>query len=188
MSLKELVDNTRTDKNTVHSYLDIYQTLFADKQTTATHVLEIGIYLGGSIKLWSDFFQNANVYGLDCMNLQDGWEGIRHNEEIQLLTSIDAYDEPFFSKEFLDTNLQFDLVLDDGPHTLESMQKFIRMYSQILKEDGILVIEDIQEWEWIDILKQHVPEHLQKCVQVYDIRSEKNRYDDILFVIDKRIK
>jgi hypothetical protein len=36
------------------------------------------------------------------------------------------------------------MVLDDGPHTLESMIKFIEFYSQILADDGILIIEDVQ--------------------------------------------
>ena len=58
MSLEQLADNTRTDKNTAHSYLPLYQTLLIGKKETAKNVLEVGIYLGGSIKLWGDFFSN----------------------------------------------------------------------------------------------------------------------------------
>lgn len=61
MSLEEIVDNTKTDKNTIHSYLPLYQKLLISKKETAKNVLEVGIYNGGSIKLWSDFFTNANV-------------------------------------------------------------------------------------------------------------------------------
>lgn len=59
MSLEDIVDNTRTDKNrpTGHSYLPLYQDLLISKKETAKNVLEIGIYHGGSIKLWSDFLQ-----------------------------------------------------------------------------------------------------------------------------------
>ena len=32
MSLEQLVDNLRTDKNTVHSYLPLYQTLLGRKK------------------------------------------------------------------------------------------------------------------------------------------------------------
>jgi hypothetical protein len=49
----------------------------------------------------------------------------------------------------LDKNLKFDFMLDDGPHTLDSMLKFIKLYSQIMADDGILVIEDVQSWSWI---------------------------------------
>jgi hypothetical protein len=30
MSLEQIVDNTRTDKNTTHSYLPLYESLFKD--------------------------------------------------------------------------------------------------------------------------------------------------------------
>ena len=63
MDLEKIVDNSRTDKNTVHSYLPLYQKLLLGKKETAKNVLEVGIYGGGSIKLWSDYFTNANVYG-----------------------------------------------------------------------------------------------------------------------------
>jgi sugar lactone lactonase YvrE len=76
-------------------------------------------------------------------------------------------------------------MLDDGPHTLESMKQFIKLYSQIMAENGILIIEDVQSLDWIDILKNEVPEHLKQYIKTYDLRSNKNRYDDIVFTIDK---
>lgn len=32
MSLSEIVNNSTTDKNTIHSYLDLYQTLLFNKK------------------------------------------------------------------------------------------------------------------------------------------------------------
>jgi len=185
MSLEEIVDNSRTDKNTVHSYLPLYQKLLISKKETAKNVLEVGIYAGGSIKLWSDFFTNATVYGLDIINIQNIWEGIKYNDKIILHTSIDAYNNDFFINNFLNKNIKCDFILDDGPHTLESMKQFIRLYSQIMTDDGILIIEDIQSWDWIDILKNEVPENLKQFIKIYDLRHNKNRYDDIVFTIDK---
>lgn len=185
MSLSELADNTRTDKNTVHSYLPLYQTLLISKKETAKNVLEVGIQTGGSIKLWSDFFVNANVYGIDIMNPANVWEGIVNKERITLHTSTDAYNDAFFVNTFLNKNIRCDFMLDDGPHSLESMKKFIRLYSQIMTDDGILIIEDVQSWDWIDVLKNEVPENLKQFIKIYDLRPNKNRYDDIVFTIDK---
>ena len=84
MSLEKIVDNSRTDKNTIHSYLSLYQKLLITKKETAKNVLEVGIYNGGSIKLWSDYFTNANVYGLDIMNIENVWEGIKNNEKYKV--------------------------------------------------------------------------------------------------------
>jgi hypothetical protein len=185
MSLTEIVDNTMTDKNTRHSYLELYQKLLFKKKDTAKNVLEIGINKGGSIKLWDDFFTNATVYGLDIKNIDKVSKHIQNKEKIILYTSTDAYNTDFFTHHFLNKNIKFDFMLDDGPHTLESMKQFIKLYSQVMTDDGILIIEDVQAWDWIDILKNEVPEYLKEFVKIYDLRPNKNRYDDIIFTIDK---
>lgn len=190
--LSSLVDNNRTDKNTTHSYLDLYERLLSNKKDTARNVLEVGIGdgnapggNGGSIMLWHDYFKNATVHALDVMNIDNVCDILKNNDRIKLYTSTNAYDENKFKENFLDKNIKCDFMLDDGPHTLESMKQFITLYSQLMTDDGILIIEDIQEWEWIDILKNHVPESFKQYVKVYDLRANKNRYDDIVFTIDK---
>ena len=188
MILEELVDNSRTDINTLRSYLPLYQKLLASKKETAKNILEVGIYItGGSIKLWSDYFVNATIYGIDIIELNSICDDIKNKENIKLYTSCDAYDENIFKTNFLDNNNKFDLLIDDGPHTIESMIQFIKLYSQIMADDGILIIEDIQSWDWIETLRNHVPEHLQKYIKVYDLRTKKGRYNDIVFTIDKTI-
>jgi hypothetical protein len=185
MSLEEISNNSKTDKNTTHSYLPLYQKLLINKKETAKNVLEVGICNGGSIKLWNDFFTNATIYGLDIMNINDVWENIKNKEQIILHTSKDAYNEDFFTAKFLYKNIKCDFMLDDGPHTLESMKQFIKLYSQIMTDDGILIIEDVQDINWIDILTNETPEHLKQFIKVYDLRPNKGRYDDIVFTIDK---
>lgn len=192
MSLHLLINNSITDKNTTHSYLDLYQKLFVDKRETAKNVLEVGIgnfgeKNGGSIKLWRDFFINATVYGLDVLPISRVIDELIGDPRVVLHLESDAYDIDFFTTHFLNKNIKFDMMLDDGPHSLESMIKFIQLYSQIMTEDGILLIEDVQCWSWIEKLTEVVPDHLKKFVITYDLRNIKNRYDDIVFTIDKRI-
>jgi hypothetical protein len=190
-TLFDLVDNNRTDKNTIHSYLDLYEKKFHDKKNKAKNVLEIGIgpyknSNGGSIKLWHDYFVNANVYALDVLHIDNVWDDIKNNDRIKLVTSTDAYNEDFFNNHFLYKNMKFDVLLDDGPHTLESMKQFITLYTNVMAEDGILVIEDVQHIDWIQELAKVVPEHLKRYIEVYDLRHMKQRYDDIVFVIHKQ--
>ena len=194
MSLSELVMNNRTDENTLHSYLDLYQKLLISKKDKAKNVLEVGIgdgnqgiSDGGSIRLWHDFFRNATIYAIDIKNIENVWDGIKNNDRIILYTSSDAYNDEFFNTHFLNKSMKFDFMLDDGPHSLETMKKFIKLYSQIMTDDGILIIEDIQNWEWVEILRNEVPENLKQYVVAYDLRKNKNRYDDIVFTIDKTI-
>jgi len=192
MSLDSLVDNSYTDKNTTHSYLSLYNQLLINKKITAKNVLEIGIgdfgeKNGGSIKLWKDFFTNATIYGIDILPSNRVMDELLNNSRVILYTSTDGYNETFFKTQFLEKNIKFDFLLDDGPHTLESMKMFIKLYSQVMTDDGILIIEDIQSWDWIDILKNEVPEFLKQFIKIYDLRSNKNRYDDIVFTINKSI-
>ena len=185
MSLEEIADHSRTDKNTLHSYLPLYQQLLISKKTTAKNVLEIGIFNGGSIKLWNDFFTHANVYAIDIMGEKDVWEGIKHKNNIILYTSTDAYNNDFFVTQFVRKNIRFDFMIDDGPHTLESMKDFLKLYLQVMADDGILIIEDVQSWKWIEILEKEVPKHLKPFIKIYDLRANKGRYDDIVFTVDK---
>jgi len=130
------------------------------------------------------FFTNATIYGLDIIHITDIWAEIKNKHRIKL-GRFDAYDTIFFTNNFLNKNIKFDFMLDDGPHTLESMLQFIKLYSQVMKDDGLLIIEDVQSMDWIDILRNEVPQHLKHFVKVYDLRDIKNRYDDIVFTIDK---
>ena len=155
------------------------------KKDTAKNVLEVGVWEGGSIKLWNDFFSNATIHGVDMLHIDKMWEGIKNNDKIILHTSTNAYDESFVNNTFLHKNIKFDFMLDDGPHSLESMKQFIKLYSRIMADDGILIIEDVQSWDWIEILSNEVTDNLKQFVKVYDLRKNKNQYDDIVFTIDK---
>jgi hypothetical protein len=62
------------------------------------------------------------------------------------------------------------------------------MYSKIMTDDGILIIEDVQHFGWVEILKKIVPEELKPFIEVYDLRENKGRYDDIVFTINKSKK
>jgi hypothetical protein len=190
MNLEEIVNNSKTDKNTTHSYLQLYQKLLISKKETAKNVLEVGIgdfgeKNGGSIKLWRDFFTNATIYGLDILPIDRVMDELLNDDRVILYTSSNAYDNEFFTTHFLNKNIKCDFMLDDGPHTLESMKQFIKLYSQIMTDDGILIIEDVQSLDWIYTLKNEVPENLKQFIKVYDLRKNKNRYDDIVFTIDK---
>lgn len=190
MSLVELVDNNLTDKNTNHSYLDLYEQLLKHKKNTATHILEVGIgpipqQNGGSIKLWADYFQNAEVHAVDIIPIDDVFTPLVKHPRVYLHTSNNAYNVNFFMNTFYTKKDRFDFILDDGPHTLQSMEIFIKLYSNILKDDGILIVEDVQDMEWISSLKAATPDHLKCYIEVYDRREIKGRWDDIVFVINK---
>jgi hypothetical protein len=168
-----------TDKNTTHCYIDsVYEHLFNKGQDTYLNVLEIGIDRCGSINLWKEYFSNATIYGIDVINFQE-----INDERIKLFKN-NAYDINFVHS--LPNN--FDLIIDDGPHTLDSMVSFLQYYQSKLNDHGILIIEDVQDINWIEILKSHIlPENIENYT-VHDLRTVRGRYDDILLIIDKSRK
>jgi len=120
--LSSLINDSRTDKNTVHSYLETYENLFENKRESCKNILEIGVQDGGSIKLWNDYFINAKIYGLDIRKIRDHWPLILSEPRI-ILGCFDAYNLHFFNHHML--KLKFDIIINDGLHTLESMIYFI---------------------------------------------------------------
>jgi FkbM family methyltransferase len=177
-SLDKIVDNRFTDKNTCHSYLETYEKLLKDKHLTCKNVLEIGIQHGGSMKLWNDYFVNANIYGIDINQEPDF---LKEYKRVKCL-KMNAYSQEsidYFSKQ----NIAFDFIIDDGPHTLETMIYFIKNYTQLLDTEGILIVEDIQDIKWCDTFKTLVLNGY--TYEIIDLRHIKNRWDDILFVIKK---
>jgi predicted O-methyltransferase YrrM len=181
MDLRNLIDNSRTDKDTLHSYLETYEKLFREKRLISTAIMEIGVSNGGSIKLWNDYFSNASIYGIDIMDMRDIIKDIKKDyPRINLFLNLDAYkiNPQLFNKKF-------DIIIEDGDHELSNQIIFLKNYLPILEDDGILIIEDIQKIEDIQILTNETPEEYKKFIEIYDLRENKNRYDDILFVINK---
>jgi hypothetical protein len=63
------------------------------------------------------------------------------------------------------------------------MCKVVDLYYRIVKPGGYLIIEDVQDMSWIPIIKEHVP--VAASWSVLDRRIIKNRYDDVMIVIQK---
>ena len=52
-----------------------------------------------------------------------------------------------------------------GLGTLDSQIRFIQLYSKLMTDDGILIIEDVQAWDWIEALRASVPSELKPYIQ-----------------------
>ncbi len=176
MNLLELYQTKkyRTDKNTTHSYINhLYNSLFLDKRQSATNVLEIGVHHGGSILLWRDYFINATIDAIDIHDCYDKLDTDRINHIVS-----DAY-----NVNVIENLKNYDIIIDDGPHTLNSIYFIIDNYLSLLKNNGICIIEDIQDYSWFEYITSKIPK--QYSFNIVDLRSIKNRYDDMILVIRK---
>lgn len=170
-----------TDKQTIHSYGPVYEELFTSFMGKRITVLEIGIQLGGSMLLWHDLAPKSFVIGVDIEKSYD--ESIPNKMDSKRHEFIigDAYCSDTVEKIKQIAKRGIDIAIDDGPHTLESQQKFLDLYLPLLKKGGVAIIEDIQHPSWMDSLLERVPEGM--TAEQVDIRHKKGRYDDLMLVI-----
>jgi spermidine synthase len=172
----------KSDKGSVHSYLPVYEEILAPYRDTAKNVLEIGLFNGASMRMWAKYFTKAKIHGVDCSLLpHDGMaslvplisEGL-HNVQIHI---FDAENEEEVAKRF--SGIKFDVIIEDAGHHVEQQLKIYSVLKNYLNDDGIYIIEDIQ-----DIRKDRHDFYTEiGYVEIIDLRDVKGRYDDVLIVI-----
>lgn len=170
-----------TDKDSIHSYGEVYEKLLA-KYQDCENVLEIGIYKGGSLKVWERYFPHANVHGIDCdeqphggmADLRPMIASGKHNIHI-----MDATNQYEVAKKF--EGVKFDVIVEDASHDVTQQVELYNLWKNYLSPNGIYIIEDVQ---YID-QDRHQFENLdsEKNIEILDRRQIKGRYDDVQIII-----
>lgn len=60
-----------SDKSYWHRYIDFYESELSDFK--CRHVLEFGVWKGGSIKWLMERFPDSSIYGADILDVQPSW-------------------------------------------------------------------------------------------------------------------
>lgn len=129
-----------TDKFDLGYMEHIYEPMFEKEGNRFKAILEIGVFEGDSIKEWHTRFPEAVIHGMD-LGLVDV-HGVNPNL-VTVYSRVDAY-KPESITRFMGIRPQgYDLIIEDGPHTLESQLFFVRNYGALLADEGIMVVEDI---------------------------------------------
>ena len=117
-----------TDKDTFHSYIEMYEQFLSPLIDKPATIAEVGIQYGGSMLLWQDYLPKANFIYLD--NVDAIHPKIREHLDLQRAKLLfeDAYTEEAAAKVKKLARKGIDVIIDDGPHTLESQCKFLSLY------------------------------------------------------------
>lgn len=171
-SLTEIANDFGTDKGTVgpsqvhggHNYTDIYEAYLGGFRNAEVKILEIGIGLkrkddpriahgkneggGGSIKMWSRYFQNGKIYGVDLI------DGTFLNSDRVITLVADQGDENSLRalRKKLD-DAPFDVIIDDGSHVPDHQQMTIGVLFPLLRSGGLYFIEDLYACGYGDPVK-----------------------------------
>jgi hypothetical protein len=124
-------------------YFEVYHRHFEQFRGKPITMLEIGVYHGGSLQMWKDYFgPQAHIIGVDvnpdCHDVSEDQIDIRIGDQAdrKFLTSL------------LDEFGPFDIVLDDGGHMMDQqLISFEELYPNI-KPDGVYLCEDLHTSYW----------------------------------------
>ena len=121
-----------------HHYFEIYHRHFAPFRGRSPVVLEIGVFQGGSLQMWREYFgPGAQIVGIDvdprCKQFEEA--------QIRVLTG-DQADRAFLA-EVRRQVPHIDIVIDDGGHRAEQqIASFEELYPH-LQPEGIYLCEDV---------------------------------------------
>lgn len=136
----------RNKKNAIHKwlhYFDIYDLYFRKYRNKEVVILEIGVFQGGSLKMWRDYFgEKARIYAIDINPLCKQFE----TETIKIF--IGSQENRHFLNDIKNQIPKIDILIDDGGHEMhQQLVTFEEMYNHI-KEDGIYLCEDLHTSYW----------------------------------------
>jgi hypothetical protein len=125
---------------------------FARFQGSPITVLEIGVAWGGSLRLWRHYFgEQATIIGVDIDPRCSAQEGERIHIEIG-----DQADAAFLS-DLADRWGPFDIVMDDGGHSMAQQIITFETLFRSVKDGGVYQCEDVNSSYMMDQHPQFGP-------------------------------
>jgi len=135
-----------------HPYTQFYYELFKDRRKSIKKVLEIGVgtksYMhyhpkhyvtGASLRMWRDFFPNAQIYGADILP-----EAMFEDERIETFL-CDQTKKEDLEKLIEKTGSDIDIFIDDALHSKTTQANLCVMVMPMLQKNVIYIIEDVMQ-------------------------------------------
>lgn len=123
-----------------NGYAEFYENWFSKIKESCENILEIGVDNGGSLMANYEYFKNAKIIGLDILDKKHF-----ENDRIKtfLLDQGSSEELNMFYNYCKENEIYFDFILDDGSHDVIHQQKTFGKLFQLLKRNGLYIIEDI---------------------------------------------
>lgn len=210
--LTELANKYGTDKGTLiapaHGFTEIYHKYFESSREKVVKVLEIGVERGYSLQMWSEFFPNALIVGMDVhINV------ISQNPNIAIEYGNQAVEQDLLNvvSKYGDN---FDIIIDDGGHDIVLQQSTFGTLFKYVKPGGHYIVEDLHSSfiphylashnmrEGDDATAYNVFTRLQQtnalttpyihktdieyiqdnldCIEIYDLQNDRNHITSII--------
>lgn len=128
------------------NFFDVYETLFEPYREREIVLVEIGVFQGGSLFMWRDYFgPKARIIGIEANS--EAVELRDHGFEIHIGDQAD----PVFWKKFFQEIGPIDILIDDGGHWNEQQIKTVAYCAGHIRDGGMLIVEDTQTsyYDWM---------------------------------------
>ena len=143
-----------TDKADQHhtykglSYCDIYERHFDPYRHSVRRFVEIGIKDGSSLRMWEEYFPNAEIIGIDidprCAKHSGG----------RIKCIIGDQNDLGFLSQLRDSMGEYDILLDDGSHITNHQINTFNILHPICAPGGMYIIEDLRN-SYEEFLNHH---------------------------------
>ena len=121
-----------------HDYLRHYDYMFSQFRRDKFSLIEFGCYRGDSLRMWTQYFPNAEIYGVDLD------ETAKHHETDRIHVVIGDATSP----ETLDTLKAATggafIILDDASHAWSDQRRSFELFWDLVTPGGFYVIEDLE--------------------------------------------
>jgi len=118
-------------------YFDIYHRHLSRFRGETITMIEIGIFNGGSLKMWKEYFgPKATIVGVDIN------PGCKKYEEPGIEVVIGDQADPKFLQALSKQYPKFAIVIDDGGHRMEQQVTTLEELYLPMSDDGVYICED----------------------------------------------
>ncbi len=125
-------------------FFEVYDRHFSRYRGKDVVILEIGVFHGGSLQMWKEYFgPKAQIHGVDinprCKELG----------EEQVTIHIGSQSDRGFLRKLKAELPPIDILIDDGGHTMQQqIVTFEELYDAV-KPDGVFLCEDLHTSYWL---------------------------------------
>ena len=178
------------DSRNFHFYSQFYYEYFQKKKRNIKLIFECGIGTpnkniksntarkgkpGASLRVLREYFKNAHIYAADID------KNILFEDERISTFYVNQLDNQSINEMWRKINKNnFDLIIDDGLHTLNSAYAFFNQSFSKLRPEGLYVIEDVHVAYLRDLVKK-----LEDFKPKILTSDKANNIDDYLIIIEK---
>jgi hypothetical protein len=125
----------------MHGYTDFYEKIFESRRNEPLNILELGGWgenSGGSIRIWQEYFPNANIFTFD---LNDQIVSLSNDRVVAKQCDLD--NEMSFIHNLVSLGKTFDIVIDDASHQPKHQVRSLLCLIPFLNPNFQYIIEDM---------------------------------------------